>query len=139
MESNSTKIILFLIAFSLVTAFFNCIGLIPKKNNFFTYKLTYQNGKPFSDLVFWKAILYLLLTLLIYQFLKYLRWRRKYRFENQLNYFLSRRKVIKQCQIQPCFICKIFSANNIWKKYLGYTKRDEDTEFIDNCKKGSNA
>ena len=128
MKSNSSKIILFLISLFIVTSFFVCSNWIPEKINFFTYEACLKNNTSFSDLFFVKAIIYVLLILLGYQFLKYLRWRRNFRKENNLTYFFKE-KDLKRKSIYRC-VCENkksvnITCNEVWNKYLGYTTRNK--------------
>jgi hypothetical protein len=128
MESNSSKILLFLISFLIVTLFFNCINWIPEKYDLKSYELCFKDELLISKLVFWKTILYACLNLLLYNLLKYLRWRRKYRFENGFNFFFKNKHLTKsnwtdcKCDV---FQIENITCNNAWNKYLGYVKRSK--------------
>ncbi len=121
MESNSSKIVLFLFSLLVVTFIFTCNNFIPRKLNLFTYKLSYNKDLDFSDLFFWKSLVFVLAVLLFYQLFKYLRWRRKHRFENKLNYCCNKTAITKN--------------KSCWDNYLGYVTRVRVTEFKHCCKK----
>ena len=127
MKSNSSKIILFLISLFIVTSFFICANWLPEKINFFTYEACLKNNTSFSDLFILKAIGYTLLILAVYKLLKYWGWYFKNDFEKNQN--------ISTNSNDDC--------SNL-HKYLGYSKRDEvsefdETQFQNNrCKKNEN-
>jgi hypothetical protein len=125
MESNTTKLVLLLISISIVTFLLTCLNWIPEKINLFTCKFSYKNNILFSNLYIWKTIFYILIILLIYKSLKYLKWRRQFRKENYLCYFFKTKEIKKT--MYDC-ICSEkqktdIKCNDIWNKYLGYTIR----------------
>jgi hypothetical protein len=130
MEGNSSKIILFLASVLIMTFFFSKANDILSKINFFEYRYFLSNNFSFYDLIFWKFIFFILSILLMYHLLKFLRWRRKFRFENNLKWCSLKKKKdsFSNCSfkiVEPCICTSQDKTDNlkIWNKYLGYTIR----------------
>jgi hypothetical protein len=114
MERNLTSFILFLCSILTTLYAFSSFDFIPKKINFFTFKSFYEKNQNYSDLLFIELIVFVLSVFTIYQILKYLRWRRKYRIENNLCWLdLKKTKYEYKCsQCKNCNCQKIELENS---------------------------